>query len=104
MIATLVQARMNSHRLPGKVMLPIGSHPMIAHVLERSRRGVVVRITGDCPLVDPGLGDQVVAMFQAGRADYVSNIHPPTFPDGLDVEITSMTGEVSGAVFNPRSN
>ena len=47
---------------------------------------VVVRITGDCPLVDATVVDAVVEDFQKGGADYVSNINPPTFPDGLDVE------------------
>jgi glutamate-1-semialdehyde 2,1-aminomutase len=47
----------------------------------------VVRITGDCPLVDPQLVDSVIARFVACGADYVSNVDPPTYPDGLDVEV-----------------
>lgn len=50
---------------------------------------VVVRITGDCPLVDPVLVDQVIDLYAAGGVDYCSNIAPPTFPDGLDVEVFS---------------
>ncbi len=50
---------------------------------------VVVRITGDCPLVAPELVDALVALFQAGTVDYASNIQPPTYPDGLDVEVFS---------------
>lgn len=50
---------------------------------------VVVRITGDCPLVDPTVVDCVVDALEASGADYVSNIDPPTFPDGLDVEAFS---------------
>ncbi len=49
----------------------------------------VIRITGDCPLVDPALVDQVVEAFRAAGADYASNIDPATFPDGLDVEVFS---------------
>jgi spore coat polysaccharide biosynthesis protein SpsF len=45
----------------------------------------VVRLTGDCPLIDPGLIDEVVGALEPG-VDYVSNAAPPTFPDGLDVE------------------
>lgn len=48
---------------------------------------VVVRITGDCPLVDPGLVDEVVRQFKAANVDYFSNITPPTYPDGLDIEV-----------------
>jgi glutamate-1-semialdehyde 2,1-aminomutase len=47
---------------------------------------IVVRITGDCPLVDPNLVDRVVAELKSNGCDYVSNTHPPTYPDGLDVE------------------
>jgi glutamate-1-semialdehyde 2,1-aminomutase len=50
---------------------------------------IVVRITGDCPLVDASLVDSLVANYLKGYADYVSNINPPTFPDGLDVEVFS---------------
>ena len=56
----------------------------------RSGADAVVRITGDCPLVDGVLVDTVVEDFQKGGADYVSNIDPPTFPDGLDVEAFSI--------------
>ena len=48
---------------------------------------VVVRITGDCPLVDPGLVDEVMRRFKAAGVDYFSNINPPTYPDGLDIEV-----------------
>jgi glutamate-1-semialdehyde 2,1-aminomutase len=49
----------------------------------------VVRITGDCPLVDGQVVDAVVTEYRKGGADYVSNVDPPTFPDGLDVEVFS---------------
>ena len=48
---------------------------------------VVVRITGDCPLVDPELVDEVVRRFKAANVDYLSNNNPPTYPDGLDIEV-----------------
>ena len=48
---------------------------------------VVVRITGDCPLVDPELVDEVIRGFKTSNADYFSNISPPTYPDGLDIEV-----------------
>jgi glutamate-1-semialdehyde 2,1-aminomutase len=49
--------------------------------------GIVVRITGDCPLVDPALVDEVIRQFKASKVDYFSNTAPPTFPDGLDIEV-----------------
>lgn len=48
---------------------------------------IVVRITGDCPLVDPDLVDEAVRGFKASNVDYFSNVDPPTYPDGLDVEV-----------------
>ena len=46
----------------------------------------IVRLTGDCPLVDPLIVDQVVRARREADADYASNVEPRTFPDGLDVE------------------
>lgn len=48
---------------------------------------VVIRITGDCPLVDPELVDEAVRQFRAAGVDYFSNVAPPTYPDGLDIEV-----------------
>ena len=47
----------------------------------------IVRITGDCPLIDPEVIDHVIAFYLNGDYDYASNSVEPTFPDGLDVEI-----------------
>lgn len=137
----VVQARMGSSRLPGKVMKKIAGVPAIELLLRRLSQaslldGIVlatsqnpeddflsefveglgyscirghehdvlsryitaaqeknaqnlVRITGDCPLVDGRLVDQVVKKFHEGSYDYYSNVGPPTFPDGLDVEVFS---------------
>lgn len=51
----------------------------------------VVKIPSDCPLIDPQIIDQVIAYYLAyyPEFDYVSNLHPATFPDGNDVEIMS---------------
>lgn len=48
----------------------------------------VVRLTGDCPLADSLVIDAVIRYFHAGAYDYASNCVSPTFPDGLDVEVT----------------
>jgi glutamate-1-semialdehyde 2,1-aminomutase len=49
----------------------------------------IVRITGDCPLIDPDVVDSVVDVYQTSNVDYASNTIPPSFPDGLDVEVFS---------------
>jgi len=139
MILAVVQARLSSTRLPGKVLRPILGRPLLQLQLERLNQsrsldqiivatsdqpsdrplvqscrdfGVdcicgslddvldryyqaarhcgahqIVRVTGDCPLIDPVVIDQVIAQHVSGDYDYTSNVHPPTFPDGLDVEV-----------------
>lgn len=47
----------------------------------------IVRITADCPLIDPKIVDDVISNFFSNNADYASNTNPPTFPDGFDVEV-----------------
>lgn len=47
----------------------------------------VVRITADCPFLDPSILDIVIAQHFDEKNDYTSNIYPPTYPDGMDVEI-----------------
>ncbi len=166
----IIQARMGSSRLPGKVMLDLGGKPMLQWVVERTRRAtqvhqvmvattddpaddpivafceahnipcyrgstfdvldryyqaarsqlaeIVVRITADCPLIDPGLIDRTLDAF-FGRIqkqdkligtrpaslpvptrrfpfDFVANRLPPpfgrTYPIGLDVEVCTFSG------------
>lgn len=65
-------------------------------VLDRFRQAIaehpcdaVVRITADCPLLDPEVSGRVVAAYRAERVAYASNVHPPTYPDGLDTEVIS---------------
>ncbi|NRP60353.1 3-aminobutyryl-CoA aminotransferase [Marinobacterium sp. xm-d-564] len=58
---------------------------------EVSKADVIVRITGDCPLVDAELVDTVIEHFNSSKADYVSNCFPPTYPDGLDIEVFKYT-------------
>jgi glutamate-1-semialdehyde 2,1-aminomutase len=56
---------------------------------KEAKADTVVRITGDCPLIDPALVDAVIARFLDSGVDYASNISPPTYPDGLDTEVFS---------------
>ncbi|MEC7276627.1 MAG: glycosyltransferase family protein [Bdellovibrionota bacterium] len=50
---------------------------------------VVVRVTGDCPLIDPILMDQIIEFHLKKHSEYTSNARPATYPDGLDVEVFS---------------
>jgi len=145
MLVAVVQARMGSTRLPGKVMMEICGKPILWHVVNRLKHSKriekiiiattnnviddkivefavennidcycgseedvldryyqvsvkfnfehIVRITADCPTIDPKVVDKVIGKYidNLGEVDYVSNIHPPTYPDGLDVEVFSFT-------------
>ncbi len=48
---------------------------------------VIAKIPSDCPLIDPSIIESVFARYHASRCDYASNLHPPSFPDGNDVEV-----------------
>lgn len=137
----IVQARMGSSRLPGKVMKSINGSSVIEllllrlsksklidlivvatsknhenkvlvehveklgfkcetgsendvldrffQVAEKYNADTVVRITGDCPLLDANLIDEVIQGYSSSNVDYFSNVEPPTYPDGLDVEVFS---------------
>jgi glutamate-1-semialdehyde 2,1-aminomutase len=50
---------------------------------------VIVRITGDCPLVDSGLVDECIQRYKNSKVDYFSNVDPASYPDGLDIEVMS---------------
>jgi glutamate-1-semialdehyde 2,1-aminomutase len=54
---------------------------------KKHQADVVVRITGDCPLVDPDLVDEAIRLFKNTDLDYLCNNYPPSYPDGLDIEI-----------------
>jgi glutamate-1-semialdehyde 2,1-aminomutase len=139
LILVIVQARINSSRLKGKVMISQNSIPYIEILLRRLEMAkkvnsiivatgpesinqelinflkknkvnyysgseedvldrfynaakkyngkTIIRITADCPLTDPTLLDQMIDKFNHQNVDYLSNINPPTFPDGFDIEI-----------------
>ncbi len=53
---------------------------------------IIVRITGDCPLIDPKIVDECIDLFlSSDEIDYCSNAIPPSFPDGLDVEVMKLS-------------
>jgi len=137
----IVQARMGSQRLPGKVISLITTKPMIELLLSRlskskkideiivaiseesgndelesiilslgyqcfrgseknvlnryynaakkAKADIIVRITGDCPLVDAEIVDDCIDGFKNSKVDYFSNTKPRSYPDGLDVAVMS---------------
>lgn len=140
-VVGIVQARMGSSRLPGKVLQELAGHSMLSRVVSRLRssrlvdevvvattchskddaiveecgrcsvsfwRGdendvldryfraaessgadVIVRITSDCPLIDPEITDKTIQAFLEERPDYASNTLVRTYPRGLDTEVIS---------------
>lgn len=141
-IVAVVQARMGSTRLPGKVLVDLGGKTVLARVVGRLRRsarvaeiviattesvrddaivrecrqlgvscfrgsendvldryyraartcaaGAVVRITSDCPVIDPQIVDKTVTVFDEQCGDYASNVFPRTYPRGLDTEVFTL--------------
>ena len=58
-----------------------------AALFARAKEGdIIVRITGDCPLIDPDICSNVIRLLKSTGADYACNTNPPTYPDGLDCE------------------
>lgn len=73
--------------------------------IDESSADVAVRITGDCPLVDPSLVDDVIDGFLNSNCEYFSNIDPATYPDGLDIEVfRSETLRLAHSQTNVRSD
>ena len=65
-----------------------------------TRAEAVVRVTADCPLLDSAVSGRVLAEYLRRRptVDYVSNVHPPTYPDGLDTEVVSVEALETAAI------
>lgn len=61
------------------------------HAAKKYHADIIVRLTGDCPLIDPRIIDKTIAYYLSGNYDYVTNANPPTFPDGMDTEVFSFT-------------
>jgi spore coat polysaccharide biosynthesis protein SpsF len=139
----IIQARMGSTRLPGKVLMDLSGDPLLSHVVARCKKAQraddviiatsddnaddmiaqfcqkqninyfrgsqdnvlerylktaqffesdhIVRVTADCPLIDPQVIDWCIdGYYRARESDYLSNILTRTFPRGLDVEVFSL--------------
>jgi spore coat polysaccharide biosynthesis protein SpsF len=138
-IVAIIQARIGSTRLPGKVLLKLGERTVLEQVIERvaaagkvnrvivattdqpadleivklcEKKGIgvfvgaendvldrfyqaaklyqadhIVRITADCPLIDPAVINEVIEEHLNSKADYTANTIKETYPDGEDVEV-----------------
>ena len=82
-----------NHLLSRKIQTYRGS---LKNVLDRYYQcaknissSVIVRVTADCPLIDPEIVDKVITKFIKNKFDYVSNTHPRTFPYGTETEVFS---------------
>ncbi len=57
---------------------------------EKFKINNIVRITADCPFSDPKIIDKLITKFFLGKYNYVSNVNPPSFPNGFDVEVVNL--------------
>ena len=71
-----------------------GSEPdVLDRILGAARRAgaeIVLRLTADCPLLDPQVCGEVLALLRRAGADYASNVEPRSWPDGLDCEAVTL--------------
>ena len=59
------------------------------YAAERFKSKTIVRITADDPFKDPAIMDSVIALYNKGNVDFACNNNPPSFPEGLDIEVFS---------------
>lgn len=57
---------------------------------ESAGADIIVEITGDCPIIDPGIVEHTIRMFLHNDCDYVSNAHIRSYPDGMDCQVFSL--------------
>ncbi|WP_320667186.1 glycosyltransferase family protein [Prochlorococcus sp. MIT 1307] len=57
---------------------------------EEYKADVIVEITGDCPLIDPGIIEQVIRTFKANKCDFVNNNTLQSYPDGMDTRVITL--------------
>ena len=56
---------------------------------KKFKSDIIVRITSDCPLIDPFMLTRIINYYKKNKYDYISNVRPRSFPDGLDIEVFS---------------
>lgn len=67
-------------------------HDVLARVLGAAQKynaDLIVEITGDCPLIDPGIVDEIIDLYRSQPCDYASNVEPVTYPIGMDAQVFS---------------
>lgn len=62
----------------------------VTTAMQETRADIVVRLTSDCPLIDPEVIDQMIRIYEANDFDHVTNAIIRSYPDGLDVQISSL--------------
>jgi spore coat polysaccharide biosynthesis protein SpsF len=62
----------------------------VTRAMEAANADIVVQLTSDCPLIDPEIVDQVIRIYAANAFDHVSNAIVRSYPDGLDVQVSSL--------------
>ena len=84
-------------RFGGGVAVPFGGGATVPFdsvaAVQAGKPDAVIKIPSDCPLIDPAVIDRVIGFFleHMGEYDFVSNLHPATWPDGNDVEIMTFS-------------
>jgi spore coat polysaccharide biosynthesis protein SpsF (cytidylyltransferase family) len=64
-------------------------HSRFLNIIQDNMPDYFIRLTGDCPVVMPDLLNSMISEFELNKLDYLSNTNPPSYPDGLDVEVIS---------------
>jgi spore coat polysaccharide biosynthesis protein SpsF len=62
----------------------------VTTAMQETHADIVVRLTSDCPLIDPEVIDQMIRIYEANDFDHVTNAIIRSYPDGLDVQISSL--------------
>lgn len=62
----------------------------VTTAMQETRADIVVRLTSDCPLIDPDVIDQMIRIYEANEFDHVTNAIIRSYPDGLDVQISPL--------------
>jgi spore coat polysaccharide biosynthesis protein SpsF len=62
----------------------------VASAMQEAKADIIVQLTSDCPLIDPEIVDQVIRIYAANEFDHVSNAIVRSYPDGLDVQVSSL--------------